>query len=222
MSFEEILRQALDETAEERSKQMLEVPKKHRFSLAYKLWERKTLRNLRRNRVDKCWTLRRARYITATIIAVLSLLVGVTAYAAISGRLGFKDKVDYSKVLIEAHPSDKTVIEEYYGLPEEDGWVLINRDISNFSTMLEYKRGEIKVTFDQMVIQDDVMGNISTDRAKIEMLSLYEENDGFLMDFGNGNTLICWIYDGYLLKLFGNIDKSKAINLAHSTKIVVF
>ena len=54
------------------------------------------------------------------------------------------------------------------------------------------------------------------------MLSLYEENDGFLLDFGNNETLIYWIYDGYLLRFMGNINKSEAINLAYSTKIIEF
>lgn len=64
------------------------------------------------------------------------------------------------------------------------------------------------------------MGNISTDRAKIEMLSLYSKNDGFMLDFGNDDSLIYWIYDGYLFSISGNIDKNEAIKLAHSTKII--
>ena len=34
MTFDEMLKQALDETADERAAQMLNVEKKHRFSLA--------------------------------------------------------------------------------------------------------------------------------------------------------------------------------------------
>ncbi|MCM1277100.1 MAG: hypothetical protein NC299_17360, partial [Lachnospiraceae bacterium] len=32
------------------------------------------------------------------------------------------DKKEYSKMFIESLSSDKTKIEEYYGLPVEDGW----------------------------------------------------------------------------------------------------
>lgn len=221
MTFEEKLAQAFKETFEERSEQLMKIEKKHRFSLAYRLWERKTLRDFRRNRLDKGWTLRKARYAVTSAIIAASLLIGGTVYAAIAavGRYSFEDKVDYSKVIIEKHPSDKTIIEEYYGLPEEEGWELVNYTIFNHSTMLNYQQGDVKICFNQNLIHDGTMSNISTDRAAIEPLSLYEENDGFLLDFGN-NILLYWIYDGYLLSIDGNVDKNEAIKLAYSTKIV--
>ncbi len=222
MIFDDMLRQAFDEAEKERAEHSRKVYKKHRFSLAFKLWEFKTLRNLKKNRYDSRWTLRKARCIVAAMTVAASLIIGGTAYAAIAGRFRFKDKVDYSKVLMETHPSDKTVIEEYYGLPEEDGWELTDYDIVYFSSTLNYKRGDTRVSFDQMLIHEGTMGNISTDRAKVEMLSLYEENDGFLLNFGNNETLIYWIYDGYLFNLSGNINKNEAIKLVYSTKIIDF
>ncbi|MCM1167416.1 MAG: hypothetical protein NC299_16075 [Lachnospiraceae bacterium] len=202
---------------------MMRVEKKHRFSLAYRLWERKTLRDFRRGCVDKNWTLRKARYAVAALTAALSLLIGGTAYAAVVlfGRYGFVDKVDYSKLLLENHPSDKTTIEELYGLPEEDGWELIDYNIDPTCSTLFYQRGDVKVSFDQSTIHNGNMGHINTGKADAEMLSLYSENDGFVLEFEN-STLIYWLYDGYLLKIYGNIDKNKAINLTYSTKIVNF
>ena len=224
MTFEEKLAQAFAETRDERTERLMNVEKKHRFSFAYKLWELKMLRDIRKDRYDKRWTLRKARYIAAAMFAAFSLLIGGTAYAAIAmiGRYGFVDKVDYSKMLIENHPSDKTTIEDYYGLPEEDGWELIDYDVVTSWSTLIYQCGNTKVTFDQMIIHEGNMGHINTEKDDIEMLSLYSENDGFVLDFGNDGTSIYWIYDGYLLKIFGNIDKNKAINLAYSTKIVNF
>lgn len=223
MTFDEMLKQAFAETAEERAAQMLTVEKKHRFSLAYKLWEHKILRDLRRNRYDKHWTLRKAKQVVAGIIAASLLLLGVTAYAAIAaiGRYSFDTKPDYSKLLIENHPSDKTTIEEYYGLPEEDGWELVSYDILVYSTMLNYKCGEKKVSFNQEIIAEGNMGNINTEIADIEPLSLYTENDGFILDYGNNGCLMFWIYDGYLLHISGNLDKNETQNLAYSTKIVI-
>lgn len=218
MTFDDMLKQAFEETERERAEHSLNISKKHKFSLAFKLWKFKTLRDLKKNRYDSRWTLRKAKCVVAVATAIFSLLIGVTAYAAVAGRFGFKNKIDYSKVLIEAHPSDKTVIEEFYELPEENGWELINCDADQFGTMLQYKRGDTNVSYEQMVIQEGAMGNISTDRAKVEMLSLYEENDSFLLDFGNDGTLIYWVYDGYLFKIYGNINKNEAVNLAYSTK----
>lgn len=222
MTFDEIMKQALGETIDDRLEQMRTITSKPKFPLSYRLWEHKTLRDLRRNRYNEHWTLKRARYIVVAMTAVFSLLIGATAYAAVVliGRFGFEDKVDYSKMLIETHPSDKTVIEEYYGLPEEDGWELTESDIISSSSTLIYKCDGKEITFDQMLINNETILHISTDRAEVEPLSLYEENDGFVLDFGNDDTLLYWIYDGYLFEISGNINKIDAINLAYSTKII--
>lgn len=66
------------------------------------------------------------------------------------------------------------------------------------------------------------MGNISTDKAEVEMLSLYTENDGFILVFRDDWCSIHWIYEGYLLSLDGNVTKNEAIDLALSTKKVNF
>ena len=222
MTFDEMLKQAFDETAQERAAQMLDVEKRHRFSLSYRLWERKILWDIRRNRCDRHWTIRKARQVVTAMIAVTSLLLGVTAYAAIAaiGRYSFNTKPDYTKLLIENHPSDKTAFEEYYGLPEEDGWELDSYDILVYSTMLNYKCGEKKVRFCQEIMTEDSMGNLNTETAEIEPISLYTENDGFILDYGNDGCLMFWIYDGYLLHISGNLNKKEAQNLAYSTKIV--
>lgn len=222
MTFDEMLKQAFDETAEERAKQMLAVEKKHRFSLAYRLWERKMLRNLRRNRYDKHWTLRKARYVVTIIIAVSSLLLGVTSYAAVSaiGRYSFDTKPDYSKLFIENHPSDKTTIEEYYGLPEENGWEIIDIYADEIDVSINYKSGEKKVNFGQRIIHEGSMGNINTEKADIEPLSLYTENDSFILVFRDDWCIIYWVNDGYLFSITGNINKIEAVELALSTKIV--
>lgn len=221
MMVEEKLAQAFKETFDERTERVMKIEKKHRFSLAYRLWERKMLSDIRKKRVSERWTLKRAKAFVAAGITAIFAVVGGTAIAVVNtGRFGFVDKRDYSKMLIENHPSDKTTLEEYYGLPEEDGWELTDYDIVCFSSTLNYKRGDTIVSFDQMLIQEGNMGNISTDRAKIEPLSLYEESDGFVLEFRDDNSLIYWIYDGYLLSISGNINKNEVIKLAYSTKIV--
>lgn len=224
MTFEEKLTQAFKETIDERTERFMNVKKKHKFSLAYRLWERKTLRDIGKNRLNKHWTLRKARYTVAAIAVVLSLLLGGTVYSAIAtiGRYYFDDQVNYSKLLIEAHPSDKTSLEEYYGLPEESGWELINYEISSSWLSLTYQCSDVKIRLEQIVMHEENVENINTEKADVEVLSLYSKNDGFVMEFGGDKTLLYWIYDGYLLQIFGNINKSEAINLAYSTKIVEF
>lgn len=224
MTFEEKLAQAFKETIDERTERLMNVKEKHKFSLAYRLWERKTLRDIGKDRLNKHWTLRKARYTIAVIVAALSLLLGGTVYAAIAtiGRYYFDDKVDYSKLFLEAHPSDKTSLEEYYGLPEEDGWELIENKISSSWSLLIYQRGDTKIRFEQNVICQGNMWHVNTEKADVDMLSLYSENDGFAMKFGENEILLYWIYDGYVLSISGNFNKDEAINLAYSTKIVEF
>lgn len=222
MTFDEKLKQALNNTAEARAEQMLTAPKKHKFSLAYRLWESRTLKNLSRNRYDKRWTLRRAkRIITAAMIAAASLLLGITASAiVIMGRFGFDPEPEYSRLLIESSPSDKTRIEEYYGLPEEDGWQIVDYYADDTEIMMSYECNEKKVIFGQRIMEEGAVGNINTEKTDPEPVSLYEKNDGFILVFRDDWCSIYWIYDGYLLDLSGNITKDEAINLAYSTKIV--
>ena len=59
MTVEEKLAQAFKETFDERTERVMKIEKKHRFSLAYRLWERKMLRDLRRGRCDNSWTLKK-------------------------------------------------------------------------------------------------------------------------------------------------------------------
>lgn len=220
MTFEEKMAQAFSEASGERAKRLLNVEKKHYFSLAYKLWEHKTLKAAKNNKKNNRWTLAKARRVVAAIGVAACLLIGSTVFAVFSvGRYAFVTKPDYSKLFIDNLSSDKTTFEEYYGLPEEDGWELIDYDIAYSSIMLNYERGESKVFFWQRLIKSENTDNINTEKADIEMLSLYSENDGFLMEFESG-TLIYWAYDGYLFNISSNLNKDEAVNLAYSTKIV--
>lgn len=223
MTFDEKLAQALGETFNERMARRMAVSKKHRFSAAYKVWEYKTLRNIGKDRYDKRWTLRRARFAVAVVMIVSSLLIGVAAYAvsAAIGRYYFDTKPDHSKLLIEGISSDKTYLAEYYGLPEEDGWEITYFYADEMGTVINYKYNEKTVTFGQEVIRGN-MGNINTENVEVEPISIYKENDGFLIIYGENDVFLTWIYDGYLLSLNGNLNKNEMVNLAHSTKIVDF
>ena len=118
--------------------------------------------------------------------------------------------------------SDKTRIEEYYGLPEEDGWKIIDISISDITTMISYTHGDTTVIFEQDVIRNN-MGNMNTENAIVVPMAVYEENDGFFIALNGGEYfMLYWIYDGYLLSILGNLNKDELLNLAYSTKIVEF
>ncbi len=224
MTFNEKLKQALAENHNERVSRSAVVEENHRFSLSYRIWERKTLRDLRRNRFDSRWTVRRVRrdlILIAVTALVVFMLTAFTVVGITTGRFSFEDKRDYSKLFIENISSDKTRIEEYYGLPEKDGWMRTDfEELTNY-TMIRYTHGDERIIFEQETIQGNI-GNVNTENAAVEPMSIYEENDGFFIEFQNGDCGLWWIYDGYLLSLTGNLDKSGLLNLAYSTKIQNF
>lgn len=225
MTFEEKLTQALKETFEERVEQSLTSTSKPRFSLSYRLWKRKMLHDIRRNRLDKRWTLHKARRVVTALTVAAAIVLSLTGCAVVSlaiGRFSFDDKTDYSKMFIENLSSDKTQIEEYYGLPEEDGWGITNYNELSYCTVIEYTRGDERVVFSQEIIRDN-MGIVNTENAVVEPMSLHEENDGFFIAMNGGDCCaIYWIYDGYFFEIMGNLDKSELANLAYSTKIINF
>ena len=223
MNIDDMIAKALKEEFEERVEQCSADTKKHRFSLSYRLWERKMLRDLSRDRVNTRWTVKKARTIVASCIAAAFVLIGGTVFATVNmGRYSFDTKPEYSKLFIENLSSDKTSIEEYYGLPEESGWQIVDFYYDDMGILINYIRGEEMVTFDQRIIVKGSIGNINTENAVVEPISLYEENDGFFIKHQSGSCSLYWIYDGYLFSVGGNITKKIAINLALSTKIVVF
>lgn len=224
MTFDEMLRTSLSKTFEARGREIFEVPEKHRFSFCYRLWEYRTLKSLEKKRFNSRWTLKKARYAVASVSIAVSLMLATSVYAvgAVIGRYNFDDRTEYSKLFIENLASDKTTFEEYYGLSEEDGWKITDYTVFTSSLFVNYECDEKKVLFVQNVINGD-MGNINTENAVVEPMSLYENDDGFFLEFQKTTDVgLYWIYDGYLFSLFGNINKEEAVNLAYSIKISNF
>lgn len=230
MTFDEKLTQALKEAFEERVEQSIASPKKHRFSLSYRLWERKMLRDLRRDRVDKRWTICKARYAVTAMFAAFALLIGGTAYGAVKSR-GFQFKEGSSQsntfLILESYPTDKTTFEEIYWLPEEDGWIFTSCQVFGFyndSLRLHFKRGDTLVVLWQNMITEDVAGRIYGEHSDIEMLSIYSENDGFVAvgkGENEGRTTMGWVHDGYFLELVSNgMSKDELTELAYTVTAI--
>lgn len=224
MTFNEKLKQALAENHNERISRSRVIEEKHRFSLSYRIWELKMLHDLRRRRLDNRWTLHKARRVVIIIAITAAITLSLTACAVVNlaiGRFFFDDKRDHSKLFIDNFLSDKIAIEEYYGLPEEEGLVITNYgELTNY-IVTKYTRGDKNVIFTQEIIRED-MGNVNTENAIVELMSIYEENDGFFIENQRGDFILWWIYDGYLFSISGNLDKKELVHLAYSTKIQNF
>lgn len=223
MTFNEKLKQALSEDYDERmSRRTAEGD--HKFSLSYRLWERGFLKDLRKGRCDRFWTLKKTRKIVTVTVLSAAVLLILTACAIVGitiGRYSFSDKKTYSELFLERLSSDKTRIEEHYGLPEEDGWEITEFGELTEDVLISYKRGDKAVTFEQSVIREK-MGYVNTENAIVEPMSIYEKDDGFFIDFISGDSGLWWIYDGYLLSITGDLNKNELVKLALSTKNVDF
>lgn len=224
MKFEEKLAQAFKETCDERAERLMKVEKKHRFSLSYKLWERKMLRDLRRNRVDKRWTLKKAKYTVTAMAAAFVLLIGGTAYGATMLRnFRFEEKTDHTNLFLERYSTDKTSFDEIYWLPPEDGWIFANIQTTNMHTAirLHLRRGDTLVIFWQNLIEDHRLGHIYNEYPDIEHVSVNLENDGFVTDYRGDGTTLGWVYDGYYFEMLcKDMSKDELIELAHTITTV--
>lgn len=219
----DIIAEALEEEFEERVEQYSDCTKKHRFSLSYRIWERKALYDLKHNKTNERCMPKKIKAALCSFAAAAVLLTGGTVFASLNmGRFTLETKPDYSKLFIDNLSSDKTSIEEYYGLPEESGWVIFERNSDDTDSYLYYKKGEEAVSFAQHAIINGNMGNINTENAVVEPISLYEGNDGLIVKFKNNTCTLYWIYDGYLLSISGNYDQTETIKLAKMTKIINF
>ena len=224
MKFEEKLAQAFKETCDERAERLMKIEKKHRFSLSYKLWEWKMLRDLRRNRVDKRWTLRRARYAVTAMFAAFALLIGGTTYGAAKSRVfRFEEGKKQTNLFLERYSTDKTSFEEIYWLPPEDGWTFANiqTTIARTAIRFHFRRGDTLVIFWQNLIEDYRLGHIYNEYPDIEPVSVNSENDGFVTDYRGDGTTLGWVYDGYYFEMVcKNMSGDELIELAHTITTV--
>ena len=220
MTFDEKLAKALEESFDERMERRMRVEKKHRFSLAYRLWEYRTLKDLRKKQSNGHWTLRKARFIVMAAIIALSLLAGTSAYAV--GVAVVRANTDYSRLFFESLSSDRTVIEEYYGLNTKD-WDLMKHNISDTEIVLSYenyKNREKTIRLSQKLITEDTV-NAYAENRNAEPIDIFESKDGLYISRDNGDCSLLWFNDGYLFELRGNIAKNEAADLAVSTKNII-
>lgn len=219
MTFDDVIALGIRGTLNEKTAEYRSGTKKHHFSLAYRIKRGKIIRS---RRSGSPLTVRRLRYILLVIILASLIVLAATACAAILaiGRYSFDVKKEYSRLYIENVSSDKTKIEVYYGLPEEDGWVMDDGYFADDeTTVIGYTYNDKFVIFGQSTINED-MGNINTENTSVEPITMYEKNDGFFIDHGGNECYLAWIYDGYYFDICGNITKDEAVELAYSTKII--
>lgn len=230
MTFDEKLKQALAEVSEQRLNERYTDVKKHRFSLSYRISKRKTLKQLKKREneisahplnVPKPRKIRAA--LMAAVISAIILGVGTYAVTNIIGRFNFNRKPEYSRLNIAAENSDRTYIEDYYGLPEEDGWEIDYYFADEESSMIAYKEKDgMLITVCQNTVEGGNNYHIDTENTMPQAVTLYEEDDGFYIEHQFGGVSLYYIYDGYLFSISGNIDKNEALNLAYSLKKINF
>ncbi len=159
------------------------------------------------------------------LTAVVSMLIGGTAYAGITTTSRYSIQGDAMGIdlFIEQHPSDKDVLEKYYYIPEKSGWSLVDVPLLfDILRVSRYERDGYRVSLSQCTMKEAYKVDARAEPANIEMLSLWEENDAITYEvysteliFGRRRYLL-WARDGYLFELTGTISKEDAVKLAYS------
>ena len=219
MTFDEKLALALRETGGARYEQY-SVGRKHHFSLAYRLWRGRTIRSYGAEAAySGRLTLRQMRHALLAIMLAGMALLGAAAYAvgsAIWYQLSHRE--DHSRMSVFCTSSDKEIIEEYYGLPEEDGWKIDYCYANDTLAITVYKRGEEKVFLSQIVVNKRTW-NINTEEVPAERISIFTEDDGLFLKYDDEYTLI-WFNDGCIFEMVGKFTKNEAVDMAKSMKKV--
>lgn len=136
----------------------------------------------------------------------------------IYGKFTFNVHNDHSVLYIDSSAEHKTTFEEYYELELDDGWEITYHDKITEEVGYSYKQGEKGIIFSQSIIHQK-NGNVNTEDAKIEPISIYRENDALFIELNNGEYYLIWVYDGYLFEIISNLDKEEVTELAKCTKI---
>lgn len=231
MTFDEKLAIALEETSNEQLERY-SSGKTPRFSLSYKIWRERVI-----SQATDPWrsgksTVRRVRLMVLAVILASCALTGITAYGL--GLSMGRYRIDYdsrwrSALHIDRAETDRTVIEQYYGLAETDEIRLANYTRLDNASLLLYPYDDFYIELHQYPIKNGEGFQVPTRGvADIIPVSIFAEEDGFYTLFsGEQNdfkeyTAIFWNYDGYLFLLAGTMNKDYAIKLAKTLKPIYF
>lgn len=214
MNLDNIIADEIMNTLNERLAEYPAVLNRHRFSLAYRIKRRQTIRTYLKGRnVSYRSSLKSTRYALLAILLAVSMLMGFCIQYAI-GRFIFNAHREHSVVYISGTSEDKIIIENIYGLPSDTGFSLTERQSDDKDVISIYQSGDKKITLCQSV--NDDISNFNTQYSDPEKIMI-NDCEGVFISENNGSCLAAWIMDGYLFMLSGNINKNMLINLAEAT-----
>lgn len=212
MTFKEIIADGMMNTLDERLAQYATNPRKHHFSLAYRIKRAQTIRTASQgSKVSYRFTVKRVRYALLAVILALFLITGFSIWHTI-GRFTFNVRKDHSVTYLSKSDNDRTKIENIYELNSDTGYVLIYWQGNDTDVFSIYQSGDKKITLCQMV-NDDVH-NFNTEYGAPQKIMINDCEGIFIPE--KNECLAAWIMDGYLFMLNGNIDKNELIFLAES------
>lgn len=198
---------------------MCDMPK-HRFSAGYRRKKRaliKAYKRSQKNHTEFSYTPPKPhiklKYLwLAIILAAITVLTGsFFVWYHISG-FTFKREQTNSTVYYDPAAEQKTVIEEYYCIPESTGYTLKSEQIATLGTMKKYTCGDAQVIFDQNLLS--AKQQVNTEGYYIESVKI-NGYDGYFIQMDE-DSFVSWIMDGYVFSLTSDSDKTETIKLAES------
>lgn len=228
----ELLKQALDETADDRfSKyELLPGEKPHRFSLFFKIREKSIIRLSKKpeKRTRRYMPLKRMAVII-TVISVLealgiaagagyAIIKGFNIYSQSSHYFGITHtdtilEVDYSKYDIKS----EIAMDEFYCLPEESGCTFVERGMYDQQmNCIKYDRNGKRVSFGQYTSDTGLFMDDISDVVFHEVE--VKGGDGVLCtETDSEDKSLTWVQDGYVFSIYAKeISEEEIMSLAET------
>lgn len=210
------IKTAFSDTLSERYEVFCENPVNHRFSLAYKMKKRAFIKRCGRGQAQPVhyMPVMRIKFVVLAIVLAVAMLMGFSLFHNVDG-FSFQKYPEYSKVYIHGADRLRPSVEVAYLIPEEYGYTVSHKVISDEHISMKYTNSEKEFTFAQSVNAGTIQ--VNTEGYFVEEIQI-NGNDGFYIQMDD-EAYLMWVEDGYVFEIVGEIDKDEAIKLAETTKI---
>ena len=150
-------------------------------------------------------------YITAAIIAAV-LMVSAAGAARDFFKRFFMEVFDtHATVQSTDNSSEQMVITDIYTINAPDGFELTYQDeVKEMSTYLNYEFScdDGKYIFFSQYTRSTYISYVNTEDYSIECIEI-NGNEGYIVDFKNGEYFLSWNNGEYVFELTGNVSKNE-------------
>lgn len=216
---EELLKLALQEACE-REFAEFETGEKHVFSLRHRRRMKKIIKQYYSGpKTDKTVKIPlRKRILIAIYVIILATILCVGVVAIATNGFKFDKKDDHTETLtINWENSPKMIEDIYYlsALPNEYEIVESNTDKAMAGFRYEDGKGNFLIL--NQSVKEGYHVYYNTEDSELEEVIVNDHN-GFFLEY-EGELVLVWDNEDYILELLGNFTKEELLDLAKSAEI---